>query len=46
MCLFLSIPGRTEFAPEEDAHVIGDCIKVPFCNCYHVVRKIDVTEFQ
>jgi hypothetical protein len=22
------VPGRNDFAPEEDAHVVGDCVKV------------------
>lgn len=22
------VPGRNEFAPDEDAHVVGDCVKV------------------
>lgn len=39
MCLYLSIPGRIEFAPEEDAHVVGDCVKVTFCNYHHVLEK-------
>ncbi|CAL5084473.1 unnamed protein product [Urochloa decumbens] len=33
MFLFLFIPGRTEFSPEEDAHVVGDCVK-------HVLREL------
>lgn len=24
----LIFPGKTEFGPEEDAHVVGDCVKV------------------
>jgi hypothetical protein len=24
------VPGRNEFAPEEDAHVVGDCVKVVY----------------
>jgi len=24
------VAGRVEFSPDEDAHVIGDCIKVYF----------------
>lgn len=39
MCLYLSIPGRIEFAPEEDAHVVGDCVKVTFCNYHDALEK-------
>lgn len=28
--VFAQISGRNQFAPDEDAHVIGDCIKVQF----------------
>lgn len=26
---FNSAPGRTEFSADEDAHIVGDCVKVP-----------------
>lgn len=28
LMIFLSFLGKTEFAPDEDAHVVGDCVKV------------------
>ena len=28
LVIFLSFLGKTEFAPDEDAHVVGDCVKV------------------
>lgn len=31
LCLtyfFLTVLGKTEFGPNEDAHVVGDCVKV------------------
>lgn len=31
LCLsyfFFTILGKTEFGPDEDAHVVGDCVKV------------------
>ncbi|KAL0370312.1 UNVERIFIED_CONTAM: Rho GTPase-activating protein 7 [Sesamum angustifolium] len=33
VCLLYSSPGKTEFNPDEDAHVIGDCVK-------HVLREL------
>lgn len=28
LMIFLSFLGKTEFTPDEDAHVVGDCVKV------------------
>jgi hypothetical protein len=39
ICMPVSfILGRTEFAPDEDAHVVGDCVKV---SCPNIILYID-----
>lgn len=32
--------GRNHFAPDEDAHVIGDCIKVWLVSCFCAANSL------
>lgn len=36
----LLFSGKIEFDPDEDAHIVGDCVKVSFTGCVNVLELV------